>query len=187
MLWFLRRMRAEADEAKVETEWRGLKRPNSDEDGALLSSSFCPFLPSLSLSPLHRPPLTPDPVSLRYGRRRRRVGRRSLQILLRHARLEELAQISRGVRDCHIDHRLYALFSFSSSFNLPPFLPPFPFLSPRVPTSSSLDVDLSHHAGFCHGHCAIFYVYIGDSKDSLTGGVLTFFVPAVNLDGDDDD
>jgi len=39
--------------------------------------------------------------------------------------------------------------------------------------------------GLCPGHCAIFYVYVGDSKDDLQGGVLTFFVPAFNVDGDD--
>lgn len=41
-------------------------------------------------------------------------------------------------------------------------------------------------AGLCDAHCAIFYVYIGTSKDSVEGGVLTFFVPAVKLDGDED-
>ncbi|KAG0656214.1 hypothetical protein C6P46_000370 [Rhodotorula mucilaginosa] len=40
--------------------------------------------------------------------------------------------------------------------------------------------------GLCSDHCAIFYVYIGQSKDRVEGGVLTFFVPAVKLDGDDD-
>jgi HUS1 checkpoint protein len=40
--------------------------------------------------------------------------------------------------------------------------------------------------GVCADHCAIFYVYIGDAKDNLQGGVLTFFVPAVSRDGDDD-
>ncbi|GAA5905934.1 uncharacterized protein JCM6883_002497 [Sporobolomyces salmoneus] len=37
----------------------------------------------------------------------------------------------------------------------------------------------------CPNHCGIFYVYVGDSKDNLQGGVLTFFVPAFNADGDD--
>lgn len=41
-------------------------------------------------------------------------------------------------------------------------------------------------ACLCSDHCAIFYVYIGQSKDRVEGGVLTFFVPAVKLDGDDD-
>lgn len=41
-------------------------------------------------------------------------------------------------------------------------------------------------AGLCDAHCAIFYVYIGTSKDSVEGGVLTFFVPAVKLDVDQD-
>ncbi|KAM0749484.1 cell cycle checkpoint [Meredithblackwellia eburnea MCA 4105] len=41
-------------------------------------------------------------------------------------------------------------------------------------------------ACICANHCAIFYVYIGDPKDvGNNGGVLTFFVPAVNEDGDD--
>ncbi|GAA6053127.1 hypothetical protein JCM3770_002866 [Rhodotorula araucariae] len=47
-------------------------------------------------------------------------------------------------------------------------------------------------ACLCAGHCAIFYVYIGTEKDHRTqagtggsGGVLTFFVPAVKLGGDE--
>lgn len=43
------------------------------------------------------------------------------------------------------------------------------------------------HAGFCSNHCAIFYVYVGESKDKVQGGVLTFYVPAVKIDGDDED
>lgn len=36
----------------------------------------------------------------------------------------------------------------------------------------------------CPNHCAIFYVYVGTSKDNLSGGILTFFVPAFNADGE---
>ncbi|GAA5954655.1 hypothetical protein JCM3765_003844 [Sporobolomyces pararoseus] len=37
----------------------------------------------------------------------------------------------------------------------------------------------------CPAHCAIFYVYVGTAKDNMSGGILTFFVPAFNADGDD--
>ncbi|GAA5941596.1 hypothetical protein JCM3775_005121 [Rhodotorula graminis] len=44
-------------------------------------------------------------------------------------------------------------------------------------------------ACFCRAHAAIFYVYVGAERDSSgaqgSGGVLTFFVPAVQLGGDD--
>ncbi|KAK4050259.1 Checkpoint protein hus1 [Microbotryomycetes sp. JL201] len=40
-------------------------------------------------------------------------------------------------------------------------------------------------SSLCQDHCAIFYVYIGDAGDDTQGGILTFFVPAINV-GDDD-
>ncbi|CEQ41596.1 SPOSA6832_03315 [Sporobolomyces salmonicolor] len=100
------RMRAEADEANVETEWRGLKRARmSDED--------------------IEPP--------------------------------ELAT----------------------------------FFSVRLDTKNLLKFLASYAIAqtcilcLCSDHCAIFYVRVGDSKDRIEGGVLTFFVPAVNPEGDD--
>lgn len=72
-----------------------------------------------------------------------------------------------------------------------PFEPPTPRTSPcpfysRGCPDPVRQADRARFPGICEGHCAIFYVYIGDSKDPNTqGGVLTFFVPAVNLDGDD--
>ncbi|GAA5878625.1 hypothetical protein JCM8547_003848 [Rhodosporidiobolus lusitaniae] len=106
------RMRAEADEAKVETEWRGLKRPNTGEEVMAAGAS------------------EEDPSKF---------------------------------------------FSVTlDSKNLLKFL-------------ASYGIATTTIACFCHAHCAIFYVYIGDSKDQMQGGVLTFFVPAVHLDGDDED
>ena len=49
-----------------------------------------------------------------------------------------------------------------------------------------LELSDPESSGICADHCAIFYVYIGDSRDSLQGGVLTFFIPCVRKDGDDD-
>ncbi|GAA5888113.1 hypothetical protein JCM5296_005437 [Sporobolomyces johnsonii] len=100
------RLRAEADEANVETEWRGLKRARmSDEE----------------IEP-------PDPAA---------------------------------------------------------------FFSVRLDTKNLLKFLASYAIAqtcilcLCSDHCAIFYVRVGDSKDHVEGGVLTFFVPAVNPDGDD--
>ncbi|GAA5929137.1 hypothetical protein JCM1841_005147 [Sporobolomyces salmonicolor] len=100
------RMRAEADEANVETEWRGLKRARmSDED----------------IEP-------PEPAT---------------------------------------------------------------FFSVRLDTKNLLKFLASYAIAqtcilcLCSDHCAIFYVRVGDSKDRIEGGVLTFFVPAVNPEGDD--
>ncbi|GAA5985845.1 hypothetical protein JCM11641_005318 [Rhodosporidiobolus odoratus] len=103
------RLRAESDEAKVETEWRGLKRPNTGEEET---------------------PPTEDPSTF---------------------------------------------FSVTvDAKNLLKFL-------------ASYSIATTTIACLCSSHCAIFYVYIGDSKDQMQGGVLTFFVPAVKVDGDEDD
>ncbi|GAA5833084.1 hypothetical protein JCM11251_006510 [Rhodosporidiobolus azoricus] len=106
------RMRAEADEAKVETEWRGLKKPQGGEDELATSEE--------SSDPSHFFSVTLEARSL----------------------LKFLASYSIAT------HTIACL---------------------------------------CHSHCAIFYVYIGDSKDQMQGGVLTFFLPAVKLGGDDED
>ncbi|BGP17888.1 hypothetical protein JCM10213_000966 [Rhodosporidiobolus nylandii] len=103
------RLRAESDEAKVETEWRGLKRPNTGDD---------------------EPAPTASPS---------------------------------------------AFFSVTlDARNLLKFLGSYSIASTTI-------------ACLCQSHCAIFYVYIGDSKDQMQGGVLTFFVPAVKVEGDDED
>ncbi|GAA5850543.1 hypothetical protein JCM5353_009029 [Sporobolomyces roseus] len=104
------RMRAEADEANVETEWLNLKRPNLGEDGGELTNG------------------NEDPNQI---------------------------------------------FSVTvETKNLLKFL-------------ASYSIAQTTIFCLCPGHCAIFYVYVGDSKDDLQGGVLTFFVPAFNVDGDD--
>ncbi|BGP56682.1 Checkpoint protein hus1 [Rhodotorula sphaerocarpa] len=103
------RLRAEADEANVETEWRGLKRPRGQGDELA-------------------------------------------------SQVEDASQFF-GVT---LDAR--SLLKFLATYSV---------------ASSAI-------ACLCDAHCAIFYVYIGTSKDSVEGGVLTFFVPAVKLDGDQD-
>ncbi|KAK4051962.1 Checkpoint protein hus1 [Microbotryomycetes sp. JL221] len=102
------RLRAESDDANVETEWRGLKHPQAqDADGS-------------------QPPVDPD-----------------------------------------------KFFSVSvDSRNLLKFL-------------ASYAIETMTISSICPNHCAIFYVYIGDARDNAQGGVLTFFVPAINS-GDDD-
>ncbi|GAA6063799.1 hypothetical protein JCM10212_005962 [Sporobolomyces blumeae] len=102
------RMRAQADEATVETEWNGLKRPNMGDDQDMANEN--------------------DPN-------------------------EEFA----------VTLEAKNLLKFLASYSI------------AQTTIFCL----------CPNHCAIFYVYVGDSKDNLQGGVLTFFVPAHNADGDD--
>lgn len=55
--------------------------------------------------------------------------------------------------------------------------------------SDGADLQKRAPTGFCRAHAAIFYVYVGAERDSSgaqgSGGVLTFFVPAVQLGGDD--
>ncbi|GAA5933726.1 uncharacterized protein JCM15063_001395 [Sporobolomyces koalae] len=103
------RMRVEADEAKVETEWPNLKRPNLGDAGD---------------------------------------------------------EMTNPVED------------------------PNEFFSVTVETKNLLKFLASYSIAqttifcLCPNHCAIFYVYVGNSKDNLQGGVLTFFVPAFNVDGD---
>ncbi|GAA6035583.1 hypothetical protein JCM8097_004913 [Rhodosporidiobolus ruineniae] len=105
------RMRAESDDAKVETEWRGLKRPSTG-DGDMAPASLA------------------DP--------------------------EKLHSVTLDVKN---------LLKFLASYGI------------ATTTIACL----------CAAHCAIFYVYIGDSKDRMQGGVLTFFVPAVRVEGDEED
>ncbi|CAO1618742.1 unnamed protein product [Parajaminaea phylloscopi] len=50
------------------------------------------------------------------------------------------------------------------------------FLSSHIVESRTI-------ACICAGHCAIFYVYVGDAKN--TSGVMTFFLPAAVTDDDD--
>ncbi|KAK4703065.1 hypothetical protein P7C70_g3155, partial [Phenoliferia sp. Uapishka_3] len=91
---------------------------------------------------------------------------RPVDFPLRLRRRSRSPKISRLILNSHYHDRLFAMFSL-----------PLPI----IPADS-----MGWGAGICEGHCAIFYVYIGDSKDPGTqGGVLTFFVPSVNLDGDD--
>ncbi|GAA5917537.1 hypothetical protein JCM6882_001722 [Rhodosporidiobolus microsporus] len=104
------RMRAEADEAKVETEWRGLKKPHGGDDELSTGDT--------------------DPSAF---------------------------------FSVTLDAR--SLLKFLASYSI-----------------------ATHTIGcLCHAHCAIFYVYIGDSKDQMQGGVLTFFLPAVKVGGDDEE
>ncbi|KAM0786318.1 hypothetical protein ACM66B_001793 [Microbotryomycetes sp. NB124-2] len=103
------RLRAESDEAKVETEWRGLKHPLAQDPDSASQAQ-------------------PDP--------------------------DEFHSVS-------VDSR-----------NLLKFL-------------ASHAIETMTISSICQDHCAIFYVYIGDAKDQAQGGVLTFFVPAIN-GGDDD-
>ncbi|GAA5882598.1 hypothetical protein JCM3774_002736 [Rhodotorula dairenensis] len=103
------KIRAEADEANVETEWRNLKRPQSGAEDIVADVN----------DPSHFFKVTVEAKSLLK------------------------------------------------------FLATYPVASSAI-------------ACLCDDHCAIFYVYIGQSKDRVEGGVLTFFVPAVKLDGDDD-
>ncbi|GAA6024540.1 hypothetical protein JCM11491_000599 [Sporobolomyces phaffii] len=104
------RMRAEADEANVETEWMNLKRPHLGEDGD---------------------------------------------------------EMTNPVQDAN------EIFSVTvETKNLLKFLASYTIAQTTI-------------FCLCPGHCAIFYVYVGDSKDNLQGGVLTFFVPAFIVDGDD--
>ncbi|ORY63660.1 checkpoint protein Hus1/Mec3 [Leucosporidium creatinivorum] len=105
------RLRAESDEANVETEWRGLKHPEAGPDD--------------------EPPSQPLPSPSTF-------------------------------HSVTVDAK-----------NLLKFLASYSIASTTI-------------ACVCADHCAIFYVYIGDAKDNLQGGVLTFFVPAVSRDGDDD-
>ncbi|BGO95559.1 hypothetical protein NBRC10512_007817 [Rhodotorula toruloides] len=102
------RLRAEADEAKVETEWRGLKRPNGESMTAEVDDPAEFFSVTLDTKNLLR------------------------------------------------------------------------FLNTYAVATTTI-------ACFCSNHCAIFYVYVGESKDKVQGGVLTFYVPAVKIDGDDED
>lgn len=78
----------------------------------------------------------------------------------------------------------------ASSSPLPPT--PLPLALP-----SGADAPLPpwrRSTGFCRSHAAIFYVYVGAERGDGsgsggahgTGGVLTFFVPAVQLGGDDE-
>ncbi|KAL8276507.1 hypothetical protein RQP46_011108 [Phenoliferia psychrophenolica] len=104
------RLRAESDEANVETEWRGLKHPSPQDE--------------------------PTP--------------------------SQQAADPDAFHSVSVDAK--GLLKFLASYSI---------------ATTTI-------ACICEGHCAIFYVYIGDSKDPTTqGGVLTFFVPAVNADGDD--
>ncbi|GAA6020065.1 hypothetical protein JCM10207_006774 [Rhodosporidiobolus poonsookiae] len=105
------RMRAEADEAKVETEWRGLKRPNTGDDDMAAA-----------------PPADP-------------------------------AHFFRVTLDAK---------------NLLKFLASYAIAATTIMC-------------LCPGHCAIFYVYVGDSKDRVEGGVLTYFIPARTAGEDEDD
>ncbi|GAA6007126.1 uncharacterized protein JCM10292_004125 [Rhodotorula paludigena] len=120
------RIRAEADEAKVETEWRGLKKPSMGAE---------------NVAAQHEDPRQFFSVTLEAK----------------------------------------SLLKFLASYT--------------VATTSIFCL--------CASHCAIFYVYIGatakdqqrrarggsgagDEDDmASSGGVLTFFVPAVKLDGDE--
>ncbi|GAA5882902.1 hypothetical protein JCM16303_006636 [Sporobolomyces ruberrimus] len=105
------RMRAEADEAKVETEWMNLKRPNLGDDAG-----------DEMTTPIQDP--------------------------------QQMFSVTVETKN---------LLKFLASYSI------------AQTTIFCL----------CPGHCAIFYVYVGDSKDNLQGGVLTFFVPAFNVDEDD--
>ncbi|GAA5852498.1 hypothetical protein JCM9279_003475 [Rhodotorula babjevae] len=72
---------------------------------------------------------------------------------------------------------------------------PHEFISVRLEAKDVLKFLASYSvasttiACFCRAHAAIFYVYVGAERDSSgaqgSGGVLTFFVPAVQLNGED--
>jgi hypothetical protein len=59
-------MRAESDEAKVETDWMNLKRPNLGDDGGESCITFSPFFVTSYTRQSRRPfafrSTNPDPV-----------------------------------------------------------------------------------------------------------------------------
>ncbi|KAI5477604.1 HUS1 checkpoint protein [Pseudohyphozyma bogoriensis] len=100
------RLRAESDDANVQTEWRGLKHPTPPEDEA-----------------------SQDPPS------------------------------PSAFHSVTVDAR--SLLKFLGAYTI---------------ATTTI-------ACICEDHCAIFYVYIGDTtKGDVQGGVLTFFVPAASID-----
>lgn len=96
-------MRAEADEAKVETEWLNLKRPNLGEDGGEFNlSSPCSSLSFLSFSTprSHLSSRLALLILSKYDRRSHEWSRRSESAILGNSRNEELAQIPRFLLYC---------------------------------------------------------------------------------------